>query len=130
MTTTYERIRELNQSTSTDPNMLKDLHDCIYQWAETIPTGGAKQDISTDLKRIYQTHSERISQKNQAALATAEKHQAESLEVAVDSNSANAEQIDSHSESDFDLKDAGYDPEHILSFDSDEEEDTYYDDYH
>ena len=56
-TATHQRIKRLSSSKSNQYasiNILQDLHDCIYQWAESIPFGGgAKVDISDLLKRIY-----------------------------------------------------------------------------
>lgn len=55
-TPTFKRIKRL-KSVDTDTNtLLKDLHDCIYSWTESIPfDGGHSIDISQPLREIYQS---------------------------------------------------------------------------
>jgi hypothetical protein len=60
-TLTYERLKTLHQAGPSRQNLLKDLHDYIYQWTETIPTGGIRIDISQALKTIYEQHAKHLA---------------------------------------------------------------------
>lgn len=126
MTTTYERIRELNQPKAIRPNMLKDLHDCIYRWAETIPTGGAKIDISDNLKDIYQTHSERISRKKANMQAATQKRESATPKP-VAASPAQQDHLYNSPADGVSLKGTPYDPMNFLDFGTEADEDAYYD---
>jgi hypothetical protein len=96
-TLTHTRMRTLHQPGPASENMLKDLHDTIYQWTETIPAGGNKVDISEALRIIHQKHLEQLE---------AEKKQA--------AHAAEVESIDSYLDADdygYDSQDAEYDDE-------------------
>lgn len=58
---THERMNELDPL-HVKRNLLKELHDTIYQWTETIPTGGVQVDISNALISTYDNY-----QRQQAA---------------------------------------------------------------
>jgi hypothetical protein len=58
---THERVNQLNQSGAVNRNVLKDLHDYIYQWTETIPAGGFRIDISDALTTIYDNYQQQLA---------------------------------------------------------------------
>jgi hypothetical protein len=91
-------MNELNPM-SANRNLLKELHDTIYQWAETIPSGGVQVDISNALVSTYESY-----QRQEAA---EKERRAKELEAA----SLNSYLTDEDYDYDDDIYDDDYDDE-------------------
>jgi hypothetical protein len=112
MQLTYARVKQL-QKTVNRENLLQDLHNYIYQWTETIPTGGNQVDISQVLQETYDQYAKKLA--NEKAQAAARKEN-ESIDRSLDAGSYD------HSD------DTDYDAEYDASDTSFEDDDAEYDD--
>jgi hypothetical protein len=90
-TLTYERMNSLGRHGRSSKSVLQELHDYIYQWTETIPTGGTRVDITEALKTIYQQHSEQLAIEKARAAQTKEIESIDSDLHGNDSNYDDAE---------------------------------------
>lgn len=72
MNSTHARIKQLHRIGANDQNLLKDLHDYIYKWTESIPLGGHRIDISDKLRTIYDNYMAKLA--TQQKLAEKTKH--------------------------------------------------------